>query len=125
MLITEDIAEKAVRHLARRAGFAEVKIIDLDPEIANAWRLGITEKDSNVFRFPYAYPNNRYGMPELKFIDINDSHWSSMLEKILDLCKQNLDIFVMTPNACQRTLVPSWTTEESILVQLDVLNASE
>ena len=91
--MTEDIAEKAVRHLVRRAGFAEVKIIDLDPEIANAWRFGIAEKDSNVFRFPYLY-----------------SH---------------LDIFVMTSNACQRTLVPSWTTEESILVQLDVLNASE
>ena len=121
--MTEDIAEKAVRYLARRAGFAEVKIIDL--EIANAWRLGIAKKDSNVFRFPYVYSNNIYGTPELKFIDINDSRWSSMLEKILDLCKQNLDIFVMTPNACQRTLVPSWTTEESILVQLDVLNASE
>lgn len=121
--MTEDIAEKAVRHLARRAGFAEVKIIDL--EIANTWRLGIAKKDSNVFRFPYAYPKNKYGMLELKFIDISDSCWSSMLEKILDLCKQNLDIFVMTPNACQRTLVPSWTTEESILVQLDVLNASK
>lgn len=121
--MTEDIAEKAVRHLVRQAGFAEVKIIGL--EIANAWRLGIAEKDGYVFRFPYAYPSNRYGMPELKFIDISDSRWSSMLEKILDLCKRNLDIFVMTPNACQRTLVPSWTTEESILVQLDVLNASE
>lgn len=123
--MTEDIAEKAVRHLVRQAGFAEVKIIDLNSEIANTWRLGITEKDSIVLRLPYAYPNNEYGMPELKFIDISDSRWSSMLEKILDLCKRNLDIFVMTPNACQRTLVPSWTTEESILIQLDVLNASE
>ena len=121
--MTEDIAEKAVRHLVRQAGFAKLKIIDF--EIANAWRLGIAEKDSNVFRFPYAYPNNRYGTPELKFIDINDSHWSSMLKKILDLCKQNLNIFVVTSDICQKTLVPSWTTEESILVQLDVLNASE
>lgn len=123
MLITEDIAEKAVRHLVRRAGFAEVKIIGL--EIANAWRLGIAEKDSHVFRFPYVYSNNRYGMLELKFIDISDSRWSLMLEKILDLCNQNLDIFVMALNACQRILVHSWTTEESILVQLDVLNASK